>query len=260
MRQIHSETNPSGFVESRIVPSKASDGSNQFTTLPEMDCFRYNDERLSTFNILMTMINNDLHHIMQTEINEKRPAQVWTAMNKYFNGHLHKHVQIAKEKLEAFRFNSITSADVATLRELVRQLEMSQGIPLNDSYKINLLRIIVNSHPNKETLNLSFQNIQNHMKFYQILNHILSIEDVAPASMKFCSVVGTGKKITCFANMQGLCKLGNNCSRPHIIIEPHEYAEYGYLPEKKMKPIDKNKSKNDKNKGKGHNNNNKKKS
>ena len=90
------------YIKPSISEQIGSFGKSIMVTIPETDCFKYNEERIATYNLLMTMVHKNLYHLVKAEMTDKNPAKIYTIIFNHFNGHKHRHIQNA-ENMESKR-------------------------------------------------------------------------------------------------------------------------------------------------------------
>ena len=205
------------------------------------------------------MVHKNLHHLIKLEMVDKNPCKIYAVLFNHFNGHKHRHIHNAKLILENFRFDSIPSADIHQFLELIRQLEVAQEAACTESYKENLIKIIVDRNPERISVMRAYiYATQTDMSFANILKHIESHADQQPANISMAAITAKSDQI-CFGHQTDQCN-NSDCQYIHRILRPDEFKLHKYDPKKipKSKSNNKDKNKVDNTKNKGNKNKNKK--
>ena len=90
------EDNPSGYIGKSVKMILNKKGLPEPIVIQEDDCYSYAAERGIAFQLLMQMIDPNLHHIIKEEILDKDPKSIYTIICKHFAGHKHHHIENAK--------------------------------------------------------------------------------------------------------------------------------------------------------------------
>ena len=65
---IATTNNPNGYKEKSVI-MEYKHGRDVGTIIPDDDCYRYDAEKSETYHLLLTMIDQNLHHLLVEQRN-----------------------------------------------------------------------------------------------------------------------------------------------------------------------------------------------
>ena len=79
--------NVNGYNERNIINKVNKHGVLVSVIVEEDDCFRYSKENEIAFQLLIQMIDSNLHHFIQEEVLDKDSKRIYRILNEHFAGH-----------------------------------------------------------------------------------------------------------------------------------------------------------------------------
>ena len=129
------ELNCSGYTAEAIKPTIKADGSRSLTVVAEDDYYKYYADSIVAYTFMLSMINKDMHHLLEDAIRGEDPKMLYTVIQEHFKGGMNHHVESARRKLNADRFGPDIERDI--------ELEVAQKMEMPESQKFGILLLVM---------------------------------------------------------------------------------------------------------------------
>ena len=238
---IATTNNPNGYKAKSVI-MEYKHGRDVGTIIPDDDCYRYDAEKSETYHLLLTMIDQNLHHLLVEQIADKDPERMYKALIDHFAGHKHHHIAHAKHAVENYHIDPNTvTLSISIFRELLLSLHDAQEAETTEAHKIVLLEMAM-SKITEGILSEHYKHAKmSDFNFNDILEYLIKHSNHVNVPIIMAAVMQPDKP--CYKFQSGNCTR-NNCPFAHRKMTDKEMKDSNYDPNKVPKPMNKSKGKN----------------
>ena len=224
--------NISGYSAEAIIQTIEADGKSSYIIIDEDDCYKFYAESVVAFTFMTSMIKKDMHHLLVEAMRKEDPIRMYQEIQDHFKGCKLHHVEAARRALEAHRFGPEIEQDLSRLMELIAILEKAQKMPLPESQKFGILKIIMAHEERPHVRAVYGMASYNKESFNATIKKIKEEWDTIPLEKAegrmAASIAPSPTDRICFKFQTG------ECSRPqcpfiHKIMSAAEKKEQNYV-------------------------------